>query len=113
MRSMTRPMLHRMRASAHEYPRALGSIRFGFESAECDRMVERLCEHECQQRSGAARVHTELAARYYQARVAVAVQEAQIALDSDAGYVPGHTLLALIYAQLRQSHRPMHIFVRR
>lgn len=51
-----------------------------------------------------ARVHTELAARYYQAgQVAVAVQEAQIALDSDAGYVPGHTLLALIYAQLRQN----------
>ncbi len=49
-------------------------------------------------------VHTELAARYYQAgQVAVAVQEAQIALDSDAGYVPGHTLLALIYAQLRQN----------
>ena len=51
-----------------------------------------------------ARVHAELAARYYQAgQVAVAVQEAQIALDSDAGYVPGHTLLALIYAQLRQN----------
>lgn len=51
-----------------------------------------------------ARVYTELAARYYQAgQVAVAVQEAQIALDSDAGYVPGHTLLALIYAQLRQN----------
>ena len=31
------------------------------------------------------------------------MQEAQIALDSDAGYVPGHTLLALIYAQLRQN----------
>ena len=51
-----------------------------------------------------ARVHTELAARYYQAgQVAVAVKEAQIALNSDAGYVPGHTLLALIYAQLRQN----------
>ena len=51
-----------------------------------------------------ARVHTELAARYYHAgQVAVAVQEAQIAPDSDAGYVPGHTLLALIYAQLRQN----------
>ena len=51
-----------------------------------------------------ALLHSELAARYYQAgQVAVAVQEAQIALDSDAGYVPGHTLLALIYAQLRQN----------
>ena len=51
-----------------------------------------------------ARVHTELAARYYQAgQVGVAVKEAQIALNSDAGYVPGHTLLALIYAQLRQN----------
>ena len=51
-----------------------------------------------------ARVHTELAARYYQAgQVAVAVQEAQIALDSDAGYVPGHPLFALVDAQLRQN----------
>ena len=53
-----------------------------------------------------ARAHTELAARYYQAgQIAVAVQEAQIALNSDATYVPGHTLLALIYAQLRQNER--------
>lgn len=51
-----------------------------------------------------ARAHTELAARYYQAgQIAVAVQEAQIAIASDANYVPSHTLLALIYAQLRQN----------
>lgn len=51
-----------------------------------------------------ARAHTELAARYYEVgQVAVAVQEAQIALKSDGGYVPAHTLLALIYAQLQQN----------
>ena len=51
-----------------------------------------------------ARVHTELAARYYEVgQVAVAVQEAQIALKSDNAYVPAHTLLALIYAQLQQN----------
>ena len=51
-----------------------------------------------------ARAHTELAARYYQVgQVAVAVQEAQIALASDANYVPAQTLLALIYAELRQN----------
>ena len=42
-----------------------------------------------------ARAHTELAARYYEVgQVAVAVQEAQIALKSDNAYVPAHTLLA-------------------
>lgn len=51
-----------------------------------------------------ARAHTELATRYYQVgQVAVAVQEAQIALASDANYVPAQTLLALIYAELRQN----------
>ncbi|MBS1175150.1 MAG: lapB 3 [Burkholderiaceae bacterium] len=51
-----------------------------------------------------ARAHTELAARYYQVgQVAVAVQEAQIAVASDANYVPAQTLLALIYAELRQN----------
>ena len=51
-----------------------------------------------------ARAHTELAARYYEVgQVAVAVQEAQIALKSDNAYVPAHTLLALIYAQLQQN----------
>ena len=50
-----------------------------------------------------ARAHTELAARYYQVgQVAVAVQEAQTALASDANYVPAQTLLALIYAELHQ-----------
>ncbi len=51
-----------------------------------------------------ARAHTELAARYYQAgQVAVAVREANIAIDGASDYVPAHTLLALIYAQLRQN----------
>lgn len=51
-----------------------------------------------------ARAHTELAARYYQVgQVAVAVQEAQTAVASDANYVPAQTLLALIYAELRQN----------
>jgi type IV pilus assembly protein PilF len=51
-----------------------------------------------------ARAHTELAARYYQVgQVAVAVKEAQIAVESDASYVPAQTLLALIYAELHQN----------
>ncbi len=56
-----------------------------------------------QAKENQARVHTELAARYYQVgQIAVAVQEAQIAERSDADYVPAQTLLALMYAQLRQ-----------
>lgn len=53
-----------------------------------------------------ARVHTDLASRYYQAgQVATAVEEAQLALQSEADYVPAHTLLGLIYAQLRQNEQ--------
>ena len=58
-----------------------------------------------------ARAHTELATRYYQVgQVAVAVQEAQIAIKSDASYIPAHTLLALIYAELGQNAQADQFF---
>lgn len=50
-----------------------------------------------------ARVHTELAARYLQVgQFAVAVEEARLALNRDQSYIPAHTLMALLYGQLRQ-----------
>ena len=51
-----------------------------------------------------ARVHTDLASRYYQVgQVSIAVDEAKTALSSVADYVPAHTVLGLIYAQLKQN----------
>ena len=51
-----------------------------------------------------ARIHTDLATRYYQAgQIATAVQEAKIAERSDSTYVPAQTILALMYAKLRQT----------
>lgn len=51
-----------------------------------------------------ARVHTNLSSQYYQVgQIATAVDEAQVALRSVSDYVPAHTVLALIYAQLHQN----------
>lgn len=51
-----------------------------------------------------ASIHTHLSSKCYQAgQVATAVDEAKIALRSVSNYVPAHTVLALIYAQLNQN----------
>jgi type IV pilus assembly protein PilF len=51
----------------------------------------------------AARIHSELASHYQTAgQVAVAIDELNIALESRSDYVPAHTLLGIIYDQLRQ-----------
>ena len=51
-----------------------------------------------------AQVHTELAGRYYNVgQVAVAVSEAEQALNSAPDFVPAHNLLALMYAQLHEN----------
>jgi len=50
-----------------------------------------------------AKVHTELGTLYYQAgNTGVAIQEAKLALQSDAGYAPAHNLLGLIYLTLNE-----------
>ena len=54
----------------------------------------------------AARIHSELAAHYQTAgQVAVAIDELNLALKSRSDYVPAHTLLGIIYEQLRQDER--------
>lgn len=50
-----------------------------------------------------ARVHTELAAGYYQlGNMPVALEEAKEALRSDSAYGPAHNVLALIYSTLKE-----------
>lgn len=50
-----------------------------------------------------ARVHTELAAGYFQlGNMSVALEEAAIALRSDPGYGPAHNVAALVYGGLKE-----------
>ena len=60
-----------------------------------------------------AQVHTDLAAQYYKVgQVAVAVQEAELALSGAPGFVPAHNLLALMYAQLRENTKANEHFTK-
>lgn len=50
-----------------------------------------------------ARVHTDLAAGYFELRnMSVALEEAQIALRSDPNYGPAYNISALVYTELKQ-----------
>ncbi len=50
-----------------------------------------------------ARIHTELAAAYYERKqYAVALQEVAVALQADAGYAPAYTVRALVRMALRE-----------
>ncbi len=50
-----------------------------------------------------ARVHTELAAMYFQiGNMAVALDELRIALDADSGYAPAYSVRGLVHASLRE-----------
>lgn len=51
-----------------------------------------------------AKIHTELAAAYYQAgNMAVALDEVRIALEADSNFVQAYSLRGLIHAQLREN----------
>lgn len=50
-----------------------------------------------------AKVHTELGSHYLaEGRFGVAIEEAKIALESDAGYAPAYNLLGLVYGYIRE-----------
>lgn len=50
-----------------------------------------------------ARIHTELAAGYFElGNMSVALEEAQIALRADPGYSPAHNVAGLIYSSLKE-----------
>ena len=49
-----------------------------------------------------ARVHTELAAAYYErGNMGIALEELRVATTADASYAPAHSLLGLVYMELR------------
>jgi type IV pilus assembly protein PilF len=50
-----------------------------------------------------ARAHTDLAAAYYQrGNLGVALEELRVASAADPGYAPAHSLLGLVYMELRE-----------
>lgn len=51
-----------------------------------------------------AKIHTELAAAYFQAgNLSVALEEARTALEADPGYVPAYSVRGLIHAKLKEN----------
>jgi len=60
-----------------------------------------------------AKSHTELAAAYYQrANLGVALDELRIATASDPGYAPAHSLLGLVYMDLKEQSLAAQSFER-
>ena len=60
-----------------------------------------------------ARVHTELAAAYFErGNVGVALEELRIAVAADASYAPAHGLLGLVYLDLREERQAAQSFER-
>lgn len=51
-----------------------------------------------------ARVHTDLAAAYYErGSMAIALEELRVATEADATYPPAHGMLGLVYMELREN----------
>src|SRR5260221_10534407 len=51
-----------------------------------------------------ARVHTDLAAAYYErGSMAIALEELRVATAADANYPPAHSMLGLVYMELREN----------
>lgn len=51
-----------------------------------------------------ARVHTDLAAAYYaRGSMAIALEELRVATDSDENYAPAHSMLGLVYMDLKEN----------
>lgn len=51
-----------------------------------------------------ARVHTDLAAAYYaRGSMAIALEELRVATDSDDSYAPAHSMLGLVYMDLKEN----------
>lgn len=58
-----------------------------------------------------ARVHTELAAAYYErGNMGVALEELRIALAADAGYGPAYNVLGLVHMDLKEYPQAQHNF---
>lgn len=60
-----------------------------------------------------ARIHTELAANYFEVgNVGVALEEVKQALSADSGYGPAHNVAGLVYAQLKEDRLAEESFER-
>lgn len=60
-----------------------------------------------------ARVHTELAASYYElGNIAIALEEVKEALRADSGFGPAHNVAGLVYAQLKEDRLAEESFER-
>lgn len=60
-----------------------------------------------------AKIHTELAAAYYEAgNPAVALEELRIALEADSGYVQAYSVRGLVHAQLKENAKAEEDFQR-
>jgi type IV pilus assembly protein PilF len=60
-----------------------------------------------------AKAHAELAAGYIElGNFAVALEEAKIAVDTDASYAPGHSILGLVHLELREQSLAQQSFER-
>jgi type IV pilus assembly protein PilF len=60
-----------------------------------------------------ARVHTDLAAAYYErGSMAIALEELRVATASDANYAPAHSLLGLVYMDLKENQLAEQSFER-
>ena len=60
-----------------------------------------------------ARIHTELAAAYFQrGNLAVALEELRIAAAADPGYAPAHSMFGLVYMDLREEQLAAQSFER-
>ena len=60
-----------------------------------------------------ARIHTELAASYYDlGNMSVALEEVREALSSDANYGPAHNVAGLVYGRLKEDRRAEESFRR-
>ena len=60
-----------------------------------------------------ARVHTDLAAAYFQrGNMGVALEELRIATAADSGYAPAHSLYGLVYMELREENLAAQSFER-
>lgn len=60
-----------------------------------------------------ARIHTELAAAYYErGNMAVSLEELRIAIAADSGYAPAYNVLGLVHADLKENEQARASFER-
>lgn len=89
---------------------ACSDVNLRSENAAEQPVSQQTATSDVQQR---AKVHTELGAMYLQrGNMAVALDEARLALSADANYAPAHNLMGLAYMQLKEDRAAENSFER-